>query len=142
MRRLLALAVLLAGLAPAVVSAGPPLCASACEVVATSAGYVPPVQVVQSGATVTWTAVDAAHPTSNSLTSNGRCFLLPIGMGTSGAVRFRIVGGELRATTSPGTGQAETQTCPGATALPTGDMLLRYQCVIHPQMHAALLIQP
>jgi len=57
-------------------------------------------------------------------------------------VRFDVSGGALFATSYPGTADASTSECTAAVVLPTGRFLLPFQCLIHPWMHGALLIDP
>ena len=133
---------LLATLVASGAAAGPLACTDDCEVIATSAGYVAPVEIIASGTTVTFRSVDAPHPTADSNNFDQNCFFLGLPGGGEASVRLKIVNDELRATTAPGTPDAETRPCGTATAIDTGSFLLTYQCLLHPQMHGALLIEP
>ena len=138
-RRLALVAAALLLCAPGARAAGA-LCGDPCQVQVSTAGYVLPVDVITSGTTVVWTASSASHPTSDSARLD-RCFLVSIGFGSGpGPVRFDVVGADLIATSYPGTAEESTAPCNSAAALPGGGFLLPFQCLIHPWMHGALLV--
>jgi plastocyanin len=121
--------------------AAPIACAADCTVLASEAGYAPALMPIADGDTVTFHSLDTSHPTADSTSPMQRCFILPVGVGTDGTVRFRIVDGAVRATTSPETPSATTKTCTTAIAIGDAGFILPFLCSIHPQMRGALVVQ-
>lgn len=134
---LLAPLVLLAGLAAAL--PGPLVCAGTCEIAGADAGYVAPVTLVESGASVVFTALDHGHVTADGgLPGSGfACFQVEFNpLQPSAAVRFDVADGALHATKD-----GRTVRCDNAVALPNGDFELPYYCRLHTQMHATLVVK-
>jgi hypothetical protein len=124
--------------APATV-ATPLRCADPCSIVATPNGYLLPVTEIAPGTTVAWSAALESHPTVNNL-SQARCFLAPTGNNVTTSVRFDLVDAAVVATSNPGTPDEWSGVCDNASELPTGQIMLPFQCLLHPWMHGALLI--
>lgn len=103
-----------------------------------TAYYAPPVVVVQSGGTVTWTSNDLPNPIHHTSTSVDRCFSTAYTGASPGHATFRLVDGALRAS---GDGGVE-KPCPQATMLPDGSALLEYVCLYHAQMRGFVLVNP
>lgn len=139
--RPLGLAALVAvALVPTNGGAGGVTCGDPCTILANGiGGYVPPAEVITSGTKVTWDALDTTHPTGD-ITDGDVCFIVTTTASTnSPPVRFDISGGGLWATTSPGTVNETTAECTSATPV-DGGYVVKYECKIHPQMKAALVI--
>lgn len=139
---LLAIAAALCAVAP-LTAAGPVVCSGTCTIQGGSTGFVPPVQVVDSGTDVNWVPNDGnAHANTDSGTSDP-CFFAPFGPDGSTHVRFDIVGASLEATVDPAGPNATTAPCANAAALPGGGFVLQYFCVLHPVlMKGALVVVP
>lgn len=137
-------------LLPLVVGVGPvaatptPLCDGSCEVWSHSIGYLPPVVVLTSGSTVTWTSLDTSHVDSETLLldDTAPCFTVSSDIVTpTPPVRFDVVAGALVATTDPAGPAPLSATCRNAVpAGPTG-AALNYHCVLHPEMRGVLVVR-
>jgi hypothetical protein len=123
--------------------ATPLRCASECSVQAIAAGYVVPVTEIASGARVRWTTTELSHPTTDSADDDTNCFNVGVGASTpTVAVRFVNAGGGLTATTDPGGPNEHTEPCGNARALPTGELVLPFHCMLHNWMNGVLVVDP
>lgn len=113
----------------------PATCAPSCDVPSTTAGFVPPVVVVSSGATVTWASTDGFAHTATEI--EGFCFHAAVTKASPGRATFRVEDGVLYAKTPD---RAE-KACASATKLDDGSFLLRYECLYHPSMVGELVIR-
>jgi plastocyanin len=110
-------------------------CVPSCGVPSSTLGYVPPVTVVASGATVTWSALDEAH----TATAEGAplCFNVGYGPNNPGSATFRVDATSMYARVG-----ATERVCASATALPDGSFALRYRCVFHGTMNGVIIVIP
>lgn len=123
-------------------SALPAACANPCDVDASGESYLPPATTIASGTTMIWTSASKSHPTSNTTNPDEICFSVSVGVNTTPAVRFDLVGGQLYATAGPGTDDEETLPCTTGLTLPTGDVVLPYYCLLHAWMKGAVVVAP
>lgn len=136
MRPALMLLLVLLALPPALAAVEP--CLPSCTVPGHErAGFLPPVTLVESGATLTWTAPDnVAHTATDA---KGFCFHTAFNGNTPGTSTFRLVGGVLVGE-SPG---RAPKVCAAATPLPDGSFVLPYVCLYHPlAMTGQLVVRP
>lgn len=136
MRTILLSLVLLAPLATAL----PVVCGAECRVGADSlTGYTPPVLLLRSGSSVTWTTTDGAPHIQQEVRLSGAtepCFSAvstgdePVSL----PVRFEIAADGLFATSD-----AATLRCENAIQTSAGHAL-QYYCALHPSMRAILMV--
>lgn len=105
-------------------------------------GFIPPVVLVQSGATVTWRGLDyAGHINYEGLTNFDEgvsCFVARYADKVRDSATFRLEDGVLFAEQA-----GVEKVCTFAVPLPGGAALLPYQCVLHPiAMKGALVVAP
>jgi plastocyanin len=99
---------------------------------------MPPVTQIRSGTQVLWTTATGSHPTTNTTSVAQQCFSVAVGPNVVPvAVQFDVADGALAATDD-----GKTTPCGNALALPTGAFLLPYQCILHVEMHGALVVEP
>jgi plastocyanin len=139
------IATLLVGIATALplAMAGPVLCTETCTIAGFSGGFVPPVQVVQDGASVSWNSLDGnAHVNVDAGVAD-TCMTPAYGPGgDSDPIRFDISGGTLQAVALAGTPNETVTSCPNAVAV-DGGFVLSYFCQLHPVlMKGALVVIP
>lgn len=129
-------------------------CVPLCEVQTTRLGNAPPVTVVESGETVTWTIAEGSYHTviSDDGGQDKRTTVVQgSGAGVDGCLHlqvfgpssaeFRIQDDQLQAL-DLGEDDPEWQTCEEAVAM-GGGFLLSYHCGIHPRFqNSALLVVP
>lgn len=105
-------------------------------------GFLPPVLVVKSGATVTWGSTDPERHVNiegAAMLGQDECFATWFDSFTAGSARFEIADGELLG----GNLGDPLAPCTTATFTPTGDAVLHYHCVIHPTtMRGVLVVEP
>lgn len=117
------------------------VCVPTCEVV--SAGvrgtrlvFAPPVTVVQTGDTITWTSTDGLSHIASERGDD--CFFAWFGPGFAGHAHFFVGEGGVHAAE---VGQPLAR-CAEALALPDGSFLLDYWCPLHPEMVGRILVEP
>lgn len=121
--------------------ATPLACADPCTITSSLYAYIAPVTEVASGGSVVWTSIDGSHPTQEQQLLGGSgplCLDVAVSsVSASPAVTFDIADGGLSATTNG-------NTLPCTAALAIGDLgfVLPYQCQLHPNMQAALVVTP
>jgi plastocyanin len=97
--------------------------------------FVPPVTLVTSGSTVTWTSTDGAAHTATD--GEGFCFSSGFTEHTVGRALFVIVEGALLASSE----FTDMAPCTSALAMPEGGFVLPYDCLYHPDMKAVLIVR-
>ena len=115
----------------------PLACVDDCSILAHFFAYVAPVTEVASGASVSWESLDVSHPTGE-MGAADPCFRAEMSGSTSSApVDFSIVDGGVVAT-------SDGRSKPCTTAIDLGGIAyaLPYQCLVHPNMIAALVVSP
>ena len=127
------------GFAPA--EAGPdPVCEDECMMPSAGAGFVPPVNVVLSGATVSWSSLDTSHLNvdGTGLGSDAPiCFAVGYNPSApSDGVTLVIDGALLKATVD-----GVTKVCQNGRGGDQG-FILPYYCTLHPTMHGTLVVVP
>jgi plastocyanin len=135
---------LAAALVPLLFLAAPaPACVPGCAAQGGVAGFVPPVLLVHSGATVAWSGLDSlAHENVEGPGVGGpasSCFTARFSGARAGSATFVLQAGHVVAL------QAGVGTpCASAVLLPGGaGALLPYHCRIHPStMNGVLLLVP
>lgn len=132
-------------LATTVATATPAACVDPCGVNATGVGFLPPVTVLASGSTVTWsTTEETSHSTGDGTSGTPSCFHANVGYGEFFApIKFTIESGALFATTPAFEGDpGETRECTSAQMSPSGQFVLPFQCIVHSWMRGALVVEP
>ena len=120
---------------------GPLTCSTTCVVASNGAGYVPPLLIVESGASIVWKSLDTSHVSAEGTGLGDAaepCFLVSYSSSNpSDPVTFAIAAGSVTATVGD-----DTATCGNTHELPDGGLLLPYWCALHPNMRAALIVEP
>lgn len=140
MRPILVSCVFVALLALAVPASA--LCLPTCDVVTVGAplpgrnpAFVPPLTVIESGSSVSWSSVDGRPHTATDDT-DAFCFWSDFDSVTPGVVTFFIANAQLWAESDLG-----FAVCDLATALPDGSFTNAYYCAYHPDMIGQLVIR-
>lgn len=129
----LVLALLLAALPFSLPLAVGDSCIPSCEVVSHTFFFAPAIIEVDSGSTVTWSALDVVHTATDRADF---CFDTHFNVGAPGSAYFAISEGALFSISDLGFAE-----CAGATALPDGSFLQDYECLLHPNMEGKLLVR-
>lgn len=133
-------------------------CIPFCETQTTQDGYVSPVTVVESGATVTWVVLEGTLHTATSDVPSEDLPSMLMGQspqprdwcmdteiplyGAPGEATFRIEDGQL-AVYEPKSPAEGWEVCDEALALPGGGFALSYHCNYHPRLqHGAIVVLP
>ncbi len=119
-------------------------CVPTCDVPSTSYANVPPVIVITSGETATWTAVDGfPHTTTDPMIRSfaddyHNCAHVTYGPGSPGSARFRIEDGALLALDARGV----EKECRSAEPMPEGGFRFAYICLYHALMKGDVIVLP
>lgn len=138
----LALLLALSVMPPAPAAPAPGVCADACFIDGNSFAYLPPVMLVQSGASVTWRSADTAHVTDEGTGFGGGtgCFTVSHApTADSESVAFVSTHDGLMAYTD---GKAGPERCAHAVDLQDGRYALPYYCILHGTMRGVLVVVP
>lgn len=110
----------------------PPSCDDPCTIQGATPGFIPPAASVESGDQVIFQSIDITHPVGEALAGVDTCFIASSSaMTDSDPVTFTWDGSTLR---------ADGQECTTARALPTGEGMLMFQCLLHPNMVGVLTV--
>lgn len=132
--------VLLAMVPPSVPAASVERCAPSCTVLTVDNAFVPPVTVVESGATLTWAPAPLArNPHTSTAVGDAPCFNAFYGAGSTARATLTLVDGQLLART----GNGADKPCLDALMMPGGAARLSYVCLLHPStMVGELVVLP
>lgn len=111
-----------------------PTCTPTCNVTTTSYGYVPAVVVVDSGANLTWTTLDAMDHTA---TTSRYCLDARYGTATPAWAKLQVRNGTLHVLHK---GAKDWKRCVEADVLPDGSFKLETRCLFHDRFQAGVLI--
>lgn len=110
----------------------PPSCDDPCTILAATPGFLPPAASIQSGTDVVFQSIDITHPVGEALAGIDPCFIASSSASTSSApVTFTWDGHVLR---------ADGTECSTAMTLPTGEGIIGYMCLLHPNMVGTLTV--
>lgn len=115
--------------------AAPPACVPLCDVPSTTNAFLPPVVVVASGGTVTWSATDGIPHTATALP--GLCFHAAYSKTSPGQATFRVENGAVYAKTP----DKPEKACANAEPLPGNAFRIHYECLYHPNMIGELIVR-
>lgn len=136
--RLVAVLVVASALTPGAVGvvAPPAVCVPSCSVPSqTSAGFLPPLTMVTSGAVMTWSSLDVGHSASE-VSDADACFDVRYTRARPGSATFVVADGTLLAAN---VGEP-LAACEGALASPDGSFAVPYVCYLHPNTMTGTIV--